>query len=427
MKYIEPGVPDPCSIWDRLACSSGVRVLTKYRGRHARRSQLGHVSVKAEASWRWYNYVESQVPPGKEVLRLNLDETSVCLFQGSGRGNVFVSKKRRVAQHVPRSVRRRCMTHIGIACEKNDIQPSLPQVLIGNEATFPARAMAALRASCPPNVHLLRRKSAWNNEMVCSWVIKLLGRVLAPHRGRYQPILLLDASRIHLARGVLRACNAAGAWVVFVPACTTWLLQPLDTHCFQRYKAHLRKQYLDACLRATATPLSIEEFLSCVFSAVRTILQGTVWSTSFDANGYGARQQRVSQRVLDALERRGAGGVAAGRPSDAEVALCLPRRTVVPSALLWSPFDRSARAGSPAASTAPSAAGPLTRARARAVAAAVAAAASASSSSSSSSASTRFPAAMASSAPSASSAAPAAVPAVFGRTRSQTRLLRRGA
>lgn len=356
---------------------------------------------------------------------MNLDETSVCLFQGSGRGNVFVSKKRRVAQRVPLSVRRRCMTHIGIVCEKNDIQPSLPQVLIGNEVTFPARAMAALRASCPPNVHLLRRKSAWNNEAVCSWVIKLLGRALAPHRGRYQPVLLLDASRTHIARGVLRACNAAGVWVVFVPACTTWLLQPLDTHCFQRYKAHLRKEYLDACLRATTTPLSIAEFLPCVFSAVRVILQGTVWSTAFDADGYGARQQRVSQRVVDALERRGAAGVAAGRPSDAEVALCLPRRTVVPSALLWSPFDGSARAGVPAASAAPSVAGPLTRARARAVAAAAAAAASASSASSS--ASVPAPAAMASSAPSSSIAAPAAVATVLGRTRSQTRLLRRGA
>jgi len=59
----------------------------------------GHVFiVHALAAWQWYNYVTSRAPPGKEILRLSLDEASVCLFQDSGRGNVFVSRKRRVTQ-----------------------------------------------------------------------------------------------------------------------------------------------------------------------------------------------------------------------------------------------------------------------------------------------------------------------------------------
>ena len=45
--------------------------------------------------WQWYNYAESQVPAGKQTLRINLDETSVCLFQGDAKGTVFFSKKRK--------------------------------------------------------------------------------------------------------------------------------------------------------------------------------------------------------------------------------------------------------------------------------------------------------------------------------------------
>ena len=32
-------------------------------------------------------------PHDKKALRLNLDETAVCLFQGGGRGNIFVEKR----------------------------------------------------------------------------------------------------------------------------------------------------------------------------------------------------------------------------------------------------------------------------------------------------------------------------------------------
>ena len=44
---------------------------------------------KAPAFWQWYNYLESMVEPGQELLRINLDETSICAFQGHRRGILF--------------------------------------------------------------------------------------------------------------------------------------------------------------------------------------------------------------------------------------------------------------------------------------------------------------------------------------------------
>jgi hypothetical protein len=37
---------------------------------------------EAHAVFQWYNYAESCVPEGKTPLRINLDETSVCLHLG---------------------------------------------------------------------------------------------------------------------------------------------------------------------------------------------------------------------------------------------------------------------------------------------------------------------------------------------------------
>ena len=91
----------------------------------------------------------SCIPGNKQLLRINLDETSVCLFQGSGKGNVFVGKKRRLVQFVQTRKRRCYFTHVAVICDNSELQPLLPQVLIGNERTFLAASMNGLRAGKP--------------------------------------------------------------------------------------------------------------------------------------------------------------------------------------------------------------------------------------------------------------------------------------
>ena len=57
-------------------------------------------------------------------------------------------------------------------------------------------------------------------------------------------ILLLDCARPHLTRATVQAAVDMGYAIVIIPALLTWLLQPLDTHAFQRYKAFMRKKYM---------------------------------------------------------------------------------------------------------------------------------------------------------------------------------------
>ena len=42
--------------------------------------------------WQWWNYAVASVPTGGRILRFNLDETSVKLFQGEGKGIIFSRK-----------------------------------------------------------------------------------------------------------------------------------------------------------------------------------------------------------------------------------------------------------------------------------------------------------------------------------------------
>ena len=44
---------------------------------------------QAAAVWQWWSFLKGQVPAGKTILRVNVDETSVCLFQGTAKGTVM--------------------------------------------------------------------------------------------------------------------------------------------------------------------------------------------------------------------------------------------------------------------------------------------------------------------------------------------------
>ena len=132
------------------------------------------VRTQAFAAWQWANYSFSQVPPGRRTLRVNFDETAVCLFQGAGRGNVFLRKSDPAVQHVPIAKRRTYLTHVAFVCDDPAIQPLLPQVVIGNERTIKVRQLAALRAACPANVRILRQRSAWVNAPLIAQIVRWL-------------------------------------------------------------------------------------------------------------------------------------------------------------------------------------------------------------------------------------------------------------
>ena len=86
--------------------------------------------------WQWYNACAARVPDGKAALRINMDETSVCLWQGGGKGTVICRKRRapdgpEPAERVSRAKRRACLTHVAFICDRPELQPILPQVLVG--------------------------------------------------------------------------------------------------------------------------------------------------------------------------------------------------------------------------------------------------------------------------------------------------------
>ena len=131
----------------------------------------------------------------------------------------------------------------------------------------------------------------------------------------------------------------------YVPAKLTWLLQPLDTHAFSRFKVVIGCEYRREVMRNGHCELSA--MLRIVAYAVRKVFQGTHWSRAFDSSGFGQHQARVRKTILEQLEWEPAVGVSSQLPSLAQFTSIFPRRATLPLGDLLSFHRRRAAAEAP--------------------------------------------------------------------------------
>ena len=82
-------------------------------------------------------------------------------------------------------------TYLATITHDSEVQPRLPQVLIGNERQFTATIMNSVDF-LPSNVHLWRCKSAWNSHMLMRRYLSLLASSLGSALKERYVILILD-------------------------------------------------------------------------------------------------------------------------------------------------------------------------------------------------------------------------------------------
>lgn len=284
------------------------------------------------------------MPPGKEPLRINLDETPVAQFHGYEQGNLFLRRKRRVdvkdeaVQRVQRRKLRSMLTHVALVCDNTDIQPLLPQILLTNEHIVSKRDYLSLIPRLPNNILLWREKSAWTNVGILERILKCLRMSLAPVAHKYQVILSMDCARQHVPPRVAQAATRQGFFLMYVPASLTWLLQPLDTHVFRRYKRLLASALQDARTKSERGDLTTQEWIHCICAATRKGLQGKSWSSAFADNGMCEAQTLVSAYIRSMI-----GGpvddISAERPSLEQLSALFPRGMKIHGPSLFRPFD----------------------------------------------------------------------------------------
>ena len=290
---------------------------------------------KATAMWQWYNYYRSQKPAGKALLHINWDETAICLHQSDKKGNIFLAKGHDAVQRVSHGARRAYLTHVALVCDHPLIQEQLPQIVICNERTLPAKMHAALQEHLGENILLLRRKSAWVNEESCLEILRLVHQALAPFLNEWQPILMVDALRSHIGVRMFNAGNRYKIWILVIAAGMTWLLQVLDTHGFRSYKSYLRNAYQVHYLERGPDADKLQLLLDAVKDAINARIRGKDWCGAFAENGFGPEQHGLRDGIKRKLSLAATMQIPSSKPTLDQIRLCFPRRTRVPYSAIW--------------------------------------------------------------------------------------------
>ena len=293
--------------------------------------------------WSWMNWLADKArASGKELLLLNLDETSIPVTFTHTGGNVMrldPTKKwhRPPRQRATRAEQRAYFTHVGLICNDVSIQPRLPQVIFVGEKLLPQQLWAAIQRDLPHNVYVKRMPKGWNNAKEHAVIIRLLGLILAPVLDRCQPVLMFDAVGLHLADEVMQQLTDARIWYLVIPARLTWLLQPLDTHGFAKYKRYLRSRFQDVVAAADEANVT-QRMVGLVVQAIQSVLNGNAWASAFARNGLDGSQANVSKYIKQMLEYEVLPGYPRTRPSADDLHLCWPRNRLINHDAVWRPL-----------------------------------------------------------------------------------------
>jgi hypothetical protein len=238
------------------------------------------------------------------LLRMNLDETSVAFWHPMKNGtivleNPYVARTAIASTKATHSQQRTALTHIAVICDRPDVQPFLPQVLVANSRSVQMADAANIRAMLPPNVIVIRAKSAWNNASIMTWVVRQVAQILRTQFPQLFGVLLMDACKLHLHADVLLAISRAPLRAAIVPPRLTWLLAPLDTHTFASYKRFLRAAVWDSRSERPTGEMTMLDWLACICLTIRKVLQAKHWGPAFDANGFGVAQAATRQTILN--------------------------------------------------------------------------------------------------------------------------------
>ena len=290
------------------------------------------LSPEATAVWQWFHFLLRQVPPVRQVLRLNLDETSVKFWYEPRLG--LRRPKGQVprvgfARQASRGQLRRAFSHVAIICDDVSLQPHLPQVLLVNERTVTAEQHRRWTSLPGCNAKLWRGKSAWINDEVFAKIVRELGKVLRVRAGDCQAILLLDAHVCHFSKATLAACRDYDIWPVIIPARMTSLLQPLDTHVFARFKMFLRTRLHQLMLTGVNEDLTSEQVIDALLHAIKGVMQRHSWAPAFAKNGFGPTFE-VRAHLLEILAWHTPPVIDLELPAYSQFVHCFPARRHIP-------------------------------------------------------------------------------------------------
>jgi hypothetical protein len=287
--------------------------------------------AKVRAFLQWGRYIRTAT--AKEVLYVNMDETSMAFSYAGQVGNLISKKslppgRRRRREQCSLSDTRARFSFLAFITHCTMLQALLPQIVIGNQRQFTKKVMADLAPHVPKNFFVWSQESAWNSHAGMRRVLRLLVNCLGDVLLTRQLVLLVDMAKCHIHSTIFAEAAKLGVRVMYVPAKLTWLLQPADTHLFSMLKRRVKLRWLQMRVASKDGKISHTSWVKALLALLKQILCGKAWKPAFEAAGL-LGPEALSVRVLKELGWPAPKPISDDRLSVEQVKLVFPKRTRV--------------------------------------------------------------------------------------------------
>ena len=264
-----------------------------------------------------------------------MDETAVPVVPPSLKGVVMRRwRNMRFARpgrfQAGRNKNRQYLTYVAFVSDDHELNRHLPQVVIGRKEILLQRDFMELFNLTPDTVYLHRSDSGWNTGPVLREIYILLAEILQQHRPDHAYVLSFDCAACHMHPCLWTLLRARGIYPLLVPAKTTWLLQPLDVHCFRYFKERLRRRFCDTFSERPAA-LTMSWFLPLLYDVIVETIQKKPCPQIFRTVGLGELQSGVSSYIKAHLELESITAAPALPLSQDEVVAICPRHHALPA------------------------------------------------------------------------------------------------
>ena len=284
------------------------------------------------AYFQWINASIAEAPPHRPPLVLNMDETALVRHASGVVGTVVKGPHPKAMGDVATlNARRSYITYVATITHDADVQPCLPQILIGNQAQFTAANIKSWQ-NLPSNLHIWRCKSAWNNHALVRKYLSLLASSLGHVLQDRYVILILDVARCHIHHTILAHARRCGIRLCYIPAAMTPELQPCDTHLFSRFKSAFKEAWRDEKALSLGGSISTTQWLQIVVRTIDTVLPTADWSKAFAADGALSEQMFLANSLCEKLGWGQGMQAPEGPPSPDIARLVFPRNMKVNAA-----------------------------------------------------------------------------------------------
>ena len=298
------------------------------------------IIIKAQAVWQWHSALRKTCAPGKPVLLINMDETSVAAFHGQQKGNVSKAGKEEPEpiQWASRQTRRTAFTHAAMICDDQRVQKKLPHLILANKKVRTVDKFNAIVARSPANVYIKHLDSAWMTTELTRTLIKVLAVHIKDELETHEVILIMDAARIHVHRDIWITCNRLKIKLIIVPAKMTWLLQPADVVAFALYKRHMRRCWQDMVAMRVDGILDIMDLFTIIFNTIADVLEGRCWKYAFKSTGFHTNFAQLSNYIMNKLEYSTKPAVNDTPPEEVVLKHVFPKNYTIPLNVVLKPF-----------------------------------------------------------------------------------------